>query len=293
MSLKIGSVTPSKLYLGSTEILKAYLGGNLVWDNGGVDPDAQAFITAASITDSTQQAAINTLVTGLKADGIWSKMKAVYPMVGGTASSHKYNLIDPQDTDGAFRLDFNGGWTHSANGALPNGSNAYADTHFIENNELSINDEHISAYLRTNINGVNVSTLYCDIGTFSSSTVTTNMFVRHGGKAYFRVQDSEAGPAASSTDSRGFWVANRVSSSETRNRRNSTLITQTRSANGLSQVPFYIGAARGNNSNPNTTSYYSKRETAFNTIGEGLTDTESSNLYTRVQAFQTSLSRNV
>ena len=32
MSLKIGSVTPSKLYLGSTEIQKAYLGSNLVWD---------------------------------------------------------------------------------------------------------------------------------------------------------------------------------------------------------------------------------------------------------------------
>ena len=31
-----------------------------------VDPDAQAFITAAAITDPTQQAAINTLVVDLK-----------------------------------------------------------------------------------------------------------------------------------------------------------------------------------------------------------------------------------
>ena len=44
---------------------------------GGVDPDAQAFITAASITDPTQQAAINTLVVDLKGYNIWSKMKAI------------------------------------------------------------------------------------------------------------------------------------------------------------------------------------------------------------------------
>jgi len=42
-----------------------------------IDADAQAFITAAAITDSTQQSAINTLVTDLKGYGIWTKMKAI------------------------------------------------------------------------------------------------------------------------------------------------------------------------------------------------------------------------
>ncbi len=45
------------------------------------DPAASAFIQATGITGATQQAAIDTLVKGLKADGIWSKMKAVYPFV--------------------------------------------------------------------------------------------------------------------------------------------------------------------------------------------------------------------
>ena len=56
------------------------------------DTDAQAFITAAAITDPTQQAAINTLVVDLKGYSIWTKMKAVYPFVGGTAATHKFNL---------------------------------------------------------------------------------------------------------------------------------------------------------------------------------------------------------
>ncbi len=72
--------------------------------SGGTDADAQAFITATAITDLTQQTAINTLVTQLKTYGIWTKMKALYPFVGGTATAHKFNLKDPRDLDAAFRL---------------------------------------------------------------------------------------------------------------------------------------------------------------------------------------------
>ena len=41
----------------------------------GTDADAQAFITAAAITDATQQSAINTLVVDLNTYGIWTKKK--------------------------------------------------------------------------------------------------------------------------------------------------------------------------------------------------------------------------
>ena len=102
-----------------------------------VDPDAQAFITAAGITNPTQQTAINTLVVSLKANGIWTKMKAIYPMVGGTATSHKFNLKDPRDLDVAFRLSFVGGVTHNSNGITVNGVNGYCQTWI--NNGSTIN----------------------------------------------------------------------------------------------------------------------------------------------------------
>jgi len=38
---------------------------------------------------------------------------------------------------------------------------------------------------------------------------------------------------------------------------------------------------------------FSAKETAFSSIGDGLTDTQAANYYTAVQAFQTSLSRQV
>jgi hypothetical protein len=51
------------------------------------DPDYSAFITATGITQPTQSAALETLVSDLKSYGLWSKMKAIYPMV-----TDKYNL---------------------------------------------------------------------------------------------------------------------------------------------------------------------------------------------------------
>ena len=39
--------------------------------------------------------------------------------------------------------------------------------------------------------------------------------------------------------------------------------------------------------------FFSSKECAFASIGDGLTDTQASNFYTAVQAFQTTLSRQV
>jgi len=76
------------------------------------DTDAQAFLTATGITDLTISNAINDLVVGLKADSLWTKYKAIYPCVGGTAFTHKFNLKDPRDLDAAFRLTYMMGLLH-------------------------------------------------------------------------------------------------------------------------------------------------------------------------------------
>lgn len=103
------------------------------------DADADAFITAAGITNTTQKNAITRLVLDLKGtrnDGyatanIWSKFTAIYPFVGGTSTTCKYNLKDPRNLDAAYRLTFGADATFSATGVSFDQSfaNAYADTH--------------------------------------------------------------------------------------------------------------------------------------------------------------------
>jgi hypothetical protein len=134
-----------------------------------VDANAQAFITAAGITDPTQQSAIDNLVIGLKADGIWTNMTAIYPLVGGTATTHKYNLKDPRDLDAAYRLAFNGGWTHDANGITGNGVNTYADT-------FSFSSKTIGIYSRVNGKFLGQTATFEDNDGFFSNYVGFEMY---------------------------------------------------------------------------------------------------------------------
>lgn len=115
-----------------------------------IDTDAQTFITAAGITNTTQIAAVDRLVKSLKDANIWTKMKAIYPFVGGTATAHKYNLKDPQDLDASYRIVFGAsGVTHNSRGVQFSGMSgtAWADTKCAPNVAFSaINNFHISGY---------------------------------------------------------------------------------------------------------------------------------------------------
>lgn len=247
------------------------------------DADAQAFITAAGITDSTQKSAIETLVTDLKGYGIWTKMKAIYPFVGGTATTHKYNLKDPQDTDGAFRLVFYGGWTHSSTGALPNGSNAYANTKYNPNVSGSLNSGHLSYYSRTNSNLTEV-----EIGA-QSGPGSSLLEIRTSGTTY-SIINSNTYMTYSDANSLGFYKANRTASNVTNAWKNGVkLVDSSLTSSALVNNEIYLGAFN----NGGNISFYSTKECAFASIGDGLTDTEAGNFYTAVNAFNTTLSRNV
>jgi len=248
------------------------------------DPDAQAFITAAGITDNTQKSAINTLVVDMKGFGIWNKMKAIYPFVGGTASTHKWNLKDPQDTNAAFRLVFNGGWTHSSNGALPNGTNGYAETFLTPSTSLSANSTHLSYYSRTNVNLTQIEIGCQDVNAY------TIIEARTVNVSYFLVNTNTITGVAD-TNSAAFYIANRTASNVTNGFRNSSKIFNSGVASSALPIQsIYIGALK----NPGgLAQFFSTKQCAFASIGDGLTDTDAANLYTAVQAFNTTQGRQV
>ena len=249
-----------------------------------VDPDAQAFITAASITNPTQQAAINTLVVDLKGYNIWTKFKAIYPIVGGTASSHKYNLKDPRDLDAAFRLTFASGWTHSSTGMTP--LNTFANTFFNPNSGFSTNDNvHLSYYSRTNSNGTEI-----EMGsTINLAGPYLMLEIRTSGTTYYIMNSVGSYATASDSDSRAFYIGNRIGTAEKGFRNNTNVISRTSTASPRPNFNTYLGAANYGG----TATYLSTKECAFSSIGDGLTDTEAANFYTAVQAYQTTLGRQI
>jgi hypothetical protein len=244
------------------------------------DSDAQAFVTAAAIDDQVQANAINNLVIGLKADSLWTKMKAIYPIVGGTDSAHAVNLKSP----GTFNLSFASGWTHSSNGMTP--LNSYADTSFNSSVNGLQDSQHISYYSRTNSNGTEI-----EMGGIDAGSKYSFIEARTSGISYYGMNQSTPFISHSDTDSRAFYISNRTASNVINGWRNGVKTATGTTASASTNVAYQLGAV--NNLVVPSNKFYSTKQCAFASIGDGLTDTEAANLNTRVNTYQTALSRNV
>ena len=101
----------------------------ILFDINNLDPDAKLFLLATKLMNDIQiVSAINTFVLELKENNLWSTFLCIYPLVGGSSTTHKYNLKDPRDMDAAYRLVFSGGYTHNSNGITGNGVNSQTNT---------------------------------------------------------------------------------------------------------------------------------------------------------------------
>ena len=258
------------------------------------DPDALAFIMATGITDPTEKIAINTLVIDLKNEGVWTKLQAIYPVVGGTATTHKYNLKDPQDLDASFRLTFNGGWTHAATGMTPDGTTGFADTHFNPNVDLlSYTSGTIGVYSRTAnaTDGVDIgcsdspADLYIRPASVPIPPNPAHTFL------YGRFSGNAIDPGTITTD--GFIALTRGTSTSLNcyqtgldlDGTNTTLMWSLLLVN----YSIYLGARNASGS----ADLFSDRELAFGVIGPRLNGTEHLDLYNAIQTYQTTLGRQV
>lgn len=253
------------------------------------DADAQAFFdrvtTAGGSLSLTEKSAVNQLVVDMKTDGIWTKMKAIYPMVGASAAACSQNLKSSSFT-GTFTAT---GWTFASTGVTPNGTSAYFNTGFNTLSNFTTNSAHLSYYSRTN-------------NSFGSYPVEMGAEGPTGNDAAALSARMPADPfkgriagnvaiSYSNTDSSGFYTVSRTSSTNIYGQKNGT----TQATNTTSQTwnaanyNIWIGCLNSNNSY----NLGSNRQCAFASIGDGLTDTEASDFYTAVQAFQTTLGRQV
>jgi hypothetical protein len=251
----------------------------------GTDPDAQAFfdrVTAAGgALSATEKLAVNTLVIALKANSLWTPMKAIYPMVGASAAACAQNL-----KSSSFTGTFTSGWTFASTGVTPNGTGAYMDTFLAPSGNISQNDGHASLYSRSNI----TNTFGIDLGvgyTGPNDAFYLSAYYNYlTGGAISNINGSSFSTLGSNTTSLGFFLSQRTTSTVTDIYQNNNLILNRISgSNTPSTNTINLGR--------NTTGEYSNRELAFVSVGASFTTTQRGNLYTAVQAFQTTLSRNV
>ena len=253
-------------------------------------PKVAEFISVLSANSApltfTQVNALNNLYIGLVANGLDTKMVALYPFIGGTANAHKFNLMDARDVNAAFRLNFIGGWTHNSNGVTPNGTNGYANT-YINISTLGSWDtnSHLSIYSPTTTGSG------WDIGAAANASSGVDIFglglrttpVYDNGNITTRTSGTGGG--------NGYWIGTTSGTSLKRIYKNGNLIA-TNTAVNASTVPnlnLYIGSVNNNGSN----GFPMSNNLRFITVGRTLTYIEVGILNILVQAYQTTLGRQV
>jgi hypothetical protein len=256
------------------------------------DADAQAFfnrVTAAggSLT-ATEQTAVNTLVLELKGYSIWSSMKAIYPMVGASAAACAQNL-----KSSSFTGSFTSGWTFASTGATPNGTSAYMNSIFTISGNITLPSISFTYYSRTN-------------NAQAGSPTEVGVGFGSGGLAYYEINARRSNQFSSilndnylisafttNNNSSGFYIANRTSNINFNIWKNGSKLNTNTTPTTFSNVPtnnILIAASKDGSA---AIANFSSRETAFASIGDGLSDTQASDLYTAVQTFNTTLSRQV
>jgi len=250
------------------------------------DPDAQAFFTATGITNPTQMNAVNQLVLSLKSNSLWTKFIALYPYVGGTATTHKFNLKNPLDTNAAFRIVWNGGVTHNSNGIIGNGTNGYGETYIQPSTNLILNSTHISFWSKTNSQNATAEMGIQDTSLNAGLRVITR---NASNQTQYQVNDNASTIVSSVTDSSGFYCASRTASNSRKLYKNGTAI-QTATTASTTRTTATIPVLGQKNFN-NTMMSYLAKTFSFASVGEGLNDNEALNFYNIVNTYNTALGR--
>jgi len=256
----------------------------LIGSVGAYDIDAQDFFTrvtnAGGTLSNTEIEAVNQLVLDLKANSLWTPMKAIYPMVGASAAACAQNL-----KSSSFTGTFNGGVTFSNLGITGNGTSGYMDTNLNQSITQSSNNLHISIYQRNILSDPsNVSMGLGSVSNFS------RFYLNFSGSEYLSIQSGSQAISSIETPQRGMFILSRNSSANFFKKQNNlTVETFTNGSSALANVTYGLLANKGTG----TAGEFSIANLAFSSIGDGLTDTQAGNFYTAVQAFQTTLSRQV
>ena len=275
---------------------------NKIISSGGyvfIDSDAQAyydtlnkyvdFNTLQTSLDSSDYAeAIDSLFLRLKGNGttngsnVYDSLDILYPFIGGSATSHRYNALDPQPDTLSFYITWNGTVTHDSLGVKSDGSTGYGNTYFNPDRDGFLNNTHVSYYDRIEKGGASQLSGVVDGASemrLGSSTSWSWWSAYNSGAG--RVLPTDAAVI-------GHLLGNRVSSTNNRVLKNGSLSGSNATSGGsLPNGNFLI---LGSNENGSLNFEHNQPMQCF-TLGRSLTTSQESDLYEAIFRLQQILNR--
>jgi hypothetical protein len=249
------------------------------------ETETNTLLAALSGTyDDTRKTAINTLIAGLKTDGLWSILDVL--CIAGLNSSD--SLINWK-TPGTF------------NSSVVNSPNFVADRGFTSDTSTSRyintnynptsaagnytqNSASIGFYSRTNMADTTV-----DIGAGTGSNRASILSRRSDNACFWRINDSNEVNTSNSSSQGLILISRTSSSSRILYRDGSQLGTNSTTSAGIPSDTFYVGA----NNFAGSPQSIASRQYAMWFMSGGLSGTNVSNFYNRIQTYMTAIGANV
>ncbi len=262
---------------------------------GGMDADAQAYITSLTnlgfTPDTTQETAINNLFLNLKGtgsinttDNMYSDILILRPYTGGLSTTNALNAVKPTTSPLDFYGIFNGGWTHTISGSTPNGMNGYMSNNFLPLLHMS-SDTNGGIFCNVLTNMDDGFDMGCQTTTnWTGLLIASN----YGGQRYSRaLTNNQYGVAAPFRDAIGFWGSIQINGTAYF-QRNTTFTTYTTGGSGRPDRELVSGALNANGIIGNYTSRRRNFEVVLNNVG---TTTRATTLKNIIDNFNTQFGR--
>jgi hypothetical protein len=254
-------------------------------------PNVFAYIDAqASIgyqMTRTEINAINNLVWGLVGMGLWDKLNLIYPFIGSSLNAMTWNLKDVAN----YNIVFTGTafTTSTANGLqkTTTATSSYGTIAYNVRTLLSNTSYHISCYVGTSQTGL-VSPFGSYAGTagqvFRIFSGTTAFGAQFGGATGVNLN-------LTTTGTTGYIIGTRTAINAAAMYISGTPILRDTTTASSITLPNAANISVG--LSLSGLAYASTQAIRMATVGSLLTDSDAANLNTLVQAFQTTLGRQV
>jgi hypothetical protein len=276
--------TANKLYVGTSLVSKAYAGTNLVWPTlSDADRWANVVVAAGGTVSGTRKGHVNTLIEGLKTDGVWAKLDRIWIFAAENAKSALIDLkgLATATSTGGIAPSFT-----ADRGYTGNAAGGYIDTSFVPATNgvtYTLNSAHMAVWDNTNRAAATEAQTGCNDGVGLCDLLSyTGVFGPVG--LGFRLNGG--GAALTSGQSNGFFIAQRTASNALEGFLNGTSTgTGTAASASPPTVAFYV-CARNDNGTPVIPTNDQVSATSY---GGSLTSTQAANYYTRMRTYMTAV----
>lgn len=269
-------------YSGTLPLTTAYLTAISIPNNGTIYYPG----TAQEITGAQIWSAVNAFEQSGYTHGWLAIKKAIYLFIGGTASTHSVNFLNPALVSGdPLFINWFGGMTHSKTGIVGNAINGYGSFNKRPGDIFTANHYQAGIYVRTNVAGDTVI-----LGQFNSTTEC--FIVKHTDSTQENFSNTFSDKAVYNTaNKRGWIVGGKDSSSHNYIDKNGVRVANGTGGGTLSPNPgSLLLSAFGIGVSPTA---FDNNEYACVILSDSDTEASNANEYAAVQALQTALHRQV